>query len=314
MKAEFPHLASHNLTGYVRVNFRDTHREAAIAKYNAGNFEATLQRQIGLRYLFDGMIHSDGLENFNILSCFTRKTAPKTHGDQQRVVEQFKEVKEKLRRPTVLVGHNVFTDLVNFYACFIGPLPATVEGFQKDIHSFFPLIIDTKYLAAQLGKTSGLRSSLTGLDLELKDMPLPRVECHAHHLRYSCHEQFFGHEAGFDSCITARVLIRLSAKLEALNRPETQPEKSGGDLIDFGEDTDAEIVNPYSRELAEVFGIDLSLSTTQSKPDGVLNPVGNNRPINMQISDFIPGFETPFWQSYGNRLMVNGTIEHVCHL
>ena len=298
------------MTGYIRVNSLDA---AAIAKRNADSFEARLQLQIGLRYLFDGMTYGDSLQNIDILSCFTPNTAPRTYGDQQKVLEQFEEVKERLQKPTVLVGHNVFTDLVNFYACFIGPLPEKVEDFQKQIHSLFPLVIDTKYLAAQLGRTSGLRSRLTELHYELKDMPLPRVKCHPHHIKYNS-GNFFGHEAGYDSYITAQLMIRLSASLEALTRPETQPGTLGSNLIDFGEEPDAGNEKSCSEELAAAFGIDLALSDTQPAPAEVPKSAETNNSTNMQISEFIPLFETQFWHSYGNRIAVGGTMEKICYL
>lgn len=47
----------------------------------------------------------------------------------------------------VIVGHNLFTDLCFLYKTFIGDLPAGVGDFQSQIHSLFPFVIDTKYLA-----------------------------------------------------------------------------------------------------------------------------------------------------------------------
>lgn len=58
------------------------------------------------------------------------------------------KVTKKLKgKQHVIVGHNLFTDLCFLYKTFIGDLPAGVGDFQSQIHSLFPFVIDTKYLA-----------------------------------------------------------------------------------------------------------------------------------------------------------------------
>lgn len=70
--------------------------------------------------------------------------------------------------PPVLVGHNVFLDLIYFYTCFFGSLPDRVEDFQLVMGRLFPLIFDTKYLADIIQDNStSYNSSLAELDREL---------------------------------------------------------------------------------------------------------------------------------------------------
>lgn len=85
----------------------------------------------------------------------------------------FDRLKEKR---TVLVGHNVFIDLIYFYACFFGKLPDQVEEFQRTIHDLFPIVVDTKYLATHSNDNPALlRSSLEDLDLELSRLSVPLI-------------------------------------------------------------------------------------------------------------------------------------------
>ena len=77
---------------------------------------------------------------------------------------------------TVLVGHNLFLDLVYFYSTFFGPLPDRVGDFQHIIAGLFPLIFDTKYLADTINNNSPLyKSSLEELDHELSKLPVPVI-------------------------------------------------------------------------------------------------------------------------------------------
>lgn len=122
------------------------------------------------------------------------------------------ELQHKLRtRRRVLFGHNCFTDLVYLYACFIGDPPEKVEDFQELIHELFPAVVDTKYLAS-LVKELRFNSNLETLEKEMRTEELPRTEVPAAYDRYVWGENY--HEAGFDSFMTAKIAIKLSAKLE----------------------------------------------------------------------------------------------------
>src|ERR1700712_4947918 len=72
--------------------------------------------------------------------------------DTNEKQKEINEIDAKLKRKRhVVVGHNLFTDLVFIYSAFIGKLPDTVEDFQARIHNLFPYVIDTKYLATHQG-------------------------------------------------------------------------------------------------------------------------------------------------------------------
>ncbi|KAL0263236.1 hypothetical protein SLS55_002214 [Diplodia seriata] len=116
------------------------------------------------------------------------------------------------RRRPVLVGHNLFTDIVYLYRTFIGPLPPTLEECRKVLHENFPLVVDTKYVATHNCGDINPRSSLEEIHHKLRDQNKPVIVTHGAHDKYHIATPF--HEAGYDSFLTALIMIRLSTKLE----------------------------------------------------------------------------------------------------
>lgn len=97
----------------------------------------------------------------------------------------------------VLVGHNLFTDLVYIYKTFIGTLPKDVTEFNRQIHEIFPQVIDTKYLATHEGGSMRTRSSLKDLCDEMKHLKKPTIFLAEDHTLYAGAGK--EHEAGYDS-------------------------------------------------------------------------------------------------------------------
>ena len=93
------------------------------------------------------------------------------------VADQFDELLTTLKtNDTILVGHNLFLDLIYFFTCFFGSLPVRVEGFQNIVAQVFPLVFDTKYLADKINDNSPLyKSSLNEIDQELSKLPIPTI-------------------------------------------------------------------------------------------------------------------------------------------
>jgi poly(A)-specific ribonuclease len=73
--------------------------------------------------------------------------------------------------------------------------------------------VDTKYLFTHNCGNLNPMSSLDGIEENLRVQQTPRIETHEEHKKYVGEEMY--HEAGYDSYLTARVAILLSAKLEA---------------------------------------------------------------------------------------------------
>ena len=91
----------------------------------------------------------------------------------ESVTDHFSALEQK---KTMLVGHNLFLDLVYFYKCFFGPLPKDVKDFIPLLQTMFPVIFDTKYLADDLNNNSPTyKSSLEDIvqEMECSDEPSP---------------------------------------------------------------------------------------------------------------------------------------------
>ena len=93
------------------------------------------------------------------------------------IARDFDEVISTLKKKgTILVGHNIFLDLVYFLNCFFGGLPERVEDFQNIVAQLCPLVFDTKYLADKINDNSPLyKSSLNDIDQELSKLPTPAI-------------------------------------------------------------------------------------------------------------------------------------------
>ena len=230
VRAEYPKLVSVGRPTFIQISAKDTEREDIIQRNRAKWFEEQLSRQIGLRWLVEAMVGGD-LSGIDARTFARTSTGEPMFVDHEAIREHLAAVKDQLKgHPTVLVGHNLFADLLYFYQCFLGQLPDKVEDFQSIIHTIFPMVIDTKYLATHNCGPITLKSSLAEIAEDLRHLRVPligklssasniidcidnRIETHVEHPKYST--QVAPHEAGFDSFLTAKVLIRLSAQLAA---------------------------------------------------------------------------------------------------
>ena len=243
-----------------------------------------LSRQIGLRFIIEGMVGNGGdLSAVNVWNF-----APRTSGhghthwiDTKQLQRDFDMLKTKLAsKRTVLVGHNLFMDLIYLYHTFLGVLPDKVEDFQQRIHELFPFIVDTKYLATQNNIDNNAKSGLEELDKEMAKVPVPLIgmnslqrrcyniisneslsEIHNDHPKYDSRTAY--HEAGYDSYLTARVLIRKSAELE-----------SSGTYVDYDPkgfatnqvvQTSLESSEPSSKQLIQAINLPSQNATLSKK-------------------------------------------------
>ncbi|KAL8941848.1 MAG: hypothetical protein Q9211_001656 [Gyalolechia sp. 1 TL-2023] len=206
IRAQHPDLVTIGRGSFIQIVAYDKEREVSEQQYRTRKFEEVLGRQIGLRWLVEAVCGGD-MSAMDINSINPVVKAP--------VAADIISLREQLSgQSTVLVGHNLFLDLIYFYVCFFGPLPDKVEEFQRTIHQLFPRIIDTKYLATHnIDNPALARSSLEELSQRLSKQAQPFIELHPQHSKYEFEK--FAHEAGFDSYLTAQVLIRLSATLDS---------------------------------------------------------------------------------------------------
>ena len=360
IRAEYPDLASIARGGFVQIRAYDKQQEEIARKNRSQFLEEKLVRQVGLRWLVEAMAGGD-------LSPIDPKSFHLTPGPRQEAVAlEFNNVRRRLEgSPTVLVGHNLFTDLINFYACFFGDLPEKVEDFQKCVHEIFPLVIDTKYLATHNVNSTIDRSSLTEVDEELSKLPFPAIgrylfphlkglankssELHPEHLKYN--HLKLPHDAGYDSFMTANVLIRQSAKLEKLGHyvddnnnaideeeyytPSESAVSPGEADTGISLDVNALPAHIHSKEARlrtsrsqnssksghttyahdNYFGLlgeDVRDEDVYQRPVQPRRPSAQSRQILAERGKRMPAWDSDFWNVYGNKLRVNGTREGVC--
>lgn len=170
--AEYPDLVTISRPGFIQVKKFDKQREVFAQESRNKLFEERLTRSIGLRWLVDAM--GDGeltaIEPEKVFQGMDEKPL-------EEAIFRFIEVRKRLKsQRSVLVGHNLFLDLINFHACFFGQLPHRVEDFLSAMHNIFPLIIDTKYLATHSKANPELaRSSLEDLASEISKLEAPVI-------------------------------------------------------------------------------------------------------------------------------------------
>lgn len=85
----------------------------------------------------------------------------------------------------------------------------------------FPYIIDTKYLATYAEGDLNASPTLQEIAEGLSTQPLPKIVTHADHSKYQDAEAF--HEAGYDSLLTATIMLRLAAKLGEERKEQVSP-------------------------------------------------------------------------------------------
>ena len=182
-------MVSVSKSDFIQLYPFDQQREDAVLQRKMARYESDLARQVGIRWLAEAMcpdidkvlpkerVSPFASGNLEALQSLTYPPIEMTAERQEAHAVQFGQLCKTLKeKRTVLVGHNLFLDLIYFYTFFFGPLPDRVEGFQKTIAQLFPLVFDTKYLADKINDNSPFyRSSLQEIDQELSKLPLPVI-------------------------------------------------------------------------------------------------------------------------------------------
>ncbi|KAI9845244.1 MAG: hypothetical protein M1837_004999 [Sclerophora amabilis] len=213
IKAEHPDLVSFSRPSFIQIVEYDEGREESLKQGKMKRLEEQLSRQIGLRWLIEAMIGGD-ISRIDERSFARDRASEPVFVDMAEIRKQFTALQERLAaQRTVLVGHNMFTDLVNLYHTFLGALPEKVVDFQDRLHQLFPMIIDTKWLFTFHSEQGTLGSSLQEIDEGLQKQETPSIETHIAHQRYLMKDM--SHEAGYDSFLTAKILIKLASNINA---------------------------------------------------------------------------------------------------
>jgi poly(A)-specific ribonuclease len=226
---EYPSLVTISKHDFIQIIDYDEERERSIREQRVTRVQERAWKQRGFRWVAEALAGGD-LTNLDS-GCFINIMASSAAVGPNYPLKEFSDkLKQRLKenRP-VLVGHNLFSDLIYFCRCFFGPLPRKVEEFQSMAHELFPVLMDTKYMATHNCGSINPKSSLAELNDNLAKKAIPKISTHdflyrplnrglrkitgihPQHSKYTT--QKIEHEAGYDSLLTAQVFIRLSAEL-----------------------------------------------------------------------------------------------------
>ncbi|KAL4883469.1 ribonuclease H-like domain-containing protein [Aspergillus karnatakaensis] len=306
VEVEYAGLVTISRPTFIQIIEYNEEREKTIQDQRVQRVQERAWKETGFRWIAEALAGGD-LTNLshNHFPGIRANTAPKEQGETlNEFVDDFKQ-RLKSHRP-VLVGHNLFTDLIYFFRCFFGPLPDRVEEFQSMVYEHFPVLIDTKYLATHDCGSINPTSSLQEINNSLLKMPKPEMSIHPHFARYQLEK--VDHEAGYDSLLTAQVFIRLSAQLGKGNQsvldpqsPSFEPRKRQVDL------------NNQFAQLQVQDGSEGPEDTSSLGSDEVLgeenSPGDAKRKAKRGL--LIPRRDFHFWKIYGNKLRVFGSEERV---
>ncbi len=158
ISAEYPGFVTIGRPGFVQIV--TPCKEFDHQKSRMTAFDFKLKRHVGVRWLAEALMGGD-------LATIARPEQSVPGEPKQ----QHEGLCDRLRaKKTILVGHNLFVELIYFHICFLGQLPNKVEDFGRRMHQLFPIIIDTKYLGThgvEDPSPSRAKSSLDELDIEL---------------------------------------------------------------------------------------------------------------------------------------------------
>jgi poly(A)-specific ribonuclease len=174
VRVEYPYLSATARGGAVEVTRFNKSRNDAIKKQRQAVFHECVQKQIGLGWFVEALIGGK-IEDLDIAQLITRSTSQPILVDVEKSKNDFMDLCNQIRQTQiVLVGHNLFVDLVFLYRTFIGHLPQHVEEFCDAIHELFPRIIDTKFMATNANYRRS-NSSLEDVDREYAQQSLPSI-------------------------------------------------------------------------------------------------------------------------------------------
>jgi hypothetical protein len=242
IRKDYSSLRTTGKDGFVRITTRNEKEDAEQKLRQEQYREQDVIQAIEFRWIVEALCGGDISKIPERYFLAAMPEAMKSKNDDALDKQYIDELQHKLStRRRVLFGHNCFTDMIYLYTCFIGDPPERVEDFQELVHALFPAVVDTKYLAS-LAKELRFNSNLQAVEKEMQAEKVPVIGVPAAYERYVWGEHF--HEAGFDSFLTAKIAIKLSAKLERERklREIGKPEKvvKARETVTIDETADAE--------------------------------------------------------------------------
>lgn len=135
VRAEFPKLVTLGRNDCIRIIYYDELREEENKRRTKRRVKENIAKQTGFRWIFEALATDGDLDQADPY-YFGRNTAGYIMAeDTTDTKARFDRVHERLQKhKPVIVGHNMFTDLVYFYRSLVGELPDTLEGFCEALH------------------------------------------------------------------------------------------------------------------------------------------------------------------------------------
>ena len=213
VRSHFPHLETFSTPNAVKVKRKNGEILDPEEEPWRRRTAASVCLQTGFRWVAEA-IAAGNLDGLDPVHCGRRISGEPETPNRASFRKRIRDLAQACTNtPKVLVGHNCFLDTVYLFKLFYGDLPEKVEDFQAAVHATFPLILDTKYIVTSGANGNRFRGSqLWEVDQAFEKQEDPHVYEIDDHPQYAEDQKSF-HEAGFDSFITAKVFLRLVAKL-----------------------------------------------------------------------------------------------------
>ena len=175
VEVEYPSFVTVGKPTYVQMLKYDEERENAARQVRVQKCQQRILKHTGFRWIAEALAGGDlsELDPNGFKGILTSSRAVEAKYTLNDFTERVKR-KVKENQP-ILVGHNLFADLVYFINCFFEPLPEKVEDFMAIAHKLFPVVMDTKYMATYDCGSINPKSSLEEINDDLLEIAKPKI-------------------------------------------------------------------------------------------------------------------------------------------
>lgn len=183
VRAEYPELVTISRADFIQLESYNKERQEAQTARRSEGLERNIFHQAGLRHVFEAICSNlEALLPHELISptsstVVSHKLLPSRLSANDTTLDgKAVSAIHSVQGKPILVGHNLFLDLVYLYACFLGSLPERVEEFLSALAKLFPVTVDTKYVADIINhNSSAYNSSLDEVDDEFSKFPSPLI-------------------------------------------------------------------------------------------------------------------------------------------
>ena len=215
-----------------------------------------------------------------------------------------------------IIGHNIYYDMMFLYDKLIGDLPSDFYSFKKQIHEYFPIIYDTKYISTILTQQyKKCNIEKTDLNNVYKTILKDRFDIYVDFFPdapngfclYNDMERDKLHDAGYDSIITGRCFILLNKALEnGFEITNVNKQYMGIGEENLGEKDEIKIKHGFTdKNIFEKYANKTFMSLVESENGIIEWNVGEN---GQSFDEFIKGENELINDTFRNVFMVKFKI------